>query len=94
MRQNRGVAELKTVIPVWVLVALGTLLIGLFSPPDEYLVWLPVTLGVGIVVTFCVQLAIVRKEGLVNRVMASLGGSVVIVGVATGILAVLAAVGR
>ena len=82
--------ELKTVIPVWVLVIVGAVLIGLLAPPEQYLVWLPIALAGGILTTFCLQLAIVRKEGLVMRVIASLGGSVVILGLATAILGMVA----
>jgi hypothetical protein len=79
-----------SVIPVWVVVAIGALLIGLLSPPQHYLTWLPIALAGGTFITFCVQLAMVQKEGLVDRVMASLGGSVIILVIATAILAPLA----
>ncbi|MCU1403677.1 MAG: hypothetical protein JWM70_2001 [Microbacteriaceae bacterium] len=79
-----------SVIPVWVVVAIGALLIGLLSPPQHYLTWLPIALAGGTFITFCVQLALVQKEGLVDRVMASLGGSVIILVIATAILAPLA----
>ena len=42
-----------------------------------------------VLLTFCIQLAIVQKEGLVDRMMACLGGSVVILGIATLVLGVL-----
>ena len=88
--QDWGVAQLKTVIPVWVLVTVCAVLIGLLSPVDEYLTWLAIALVAGILLTFCLQLAIVRKQGLVTRVMVSLGGSVVILGLATAILSLIA----
>lgn len=90
MGQDWGVAQLKTVIPVWVLVTVCAVLIGLLSPVDEYLTWLAIALAAGILLTFCLQLAIVRKQGLVTRVMVSLGGSVVILGLATAILSIIA----
>ena len=81
---------LRTVLPVWALVLLGAILIAVFAPADEYLTWLPIALGVGVLVTFSIQLALLRKEGLVTRVMVSLGGSVVILAVATAILGTVA----
>ncbi|WP_349897760.1 hypothetical protein [Parafrigoribacterium soli] len=75
-----------TVIPVWLLTAVGALLVGLFSRPGEYLTWLPMVLAGAIFLTFCVQLAAVQKEGLVNRMTASLVGSVVVLAAATVIL--------
>jgi hypothetical protein len=84
------VRELKTVIPVWVLVIVGAVLTGVYSPVDQYPTWLSIVLVAGILATFCLQLAIVRKEGLVTRVIASLGGSVVILGLTTAILSIVA----
>ena len=80
----------RSVIPVWVLVAAGAVLVGLFVPrPDAY-GWLVLVLFGGVLVTFVVQLGLDEKQGLVNRVMASLGGSVVILALATATYALLA----
>lgn len=76
---------LKSVIPVWVLVAISAVVIGMVSPPKEYLVWLPIALAAGIVMSFCIQLALPRKEGLVDRMMASATGSVLLLAIATAI---------
>jgi hypothetical protein len=81
---------LRTALPVWVLVVVGVVLVGLLAVPAEYLTWLPIVLGAGLLLTFSIQLAIVRREGLVTRVMVSVGGSVVIVFLATVILGLLA----
>jgi hypothetical protein len=75
-----------SVIPVWVLVACGALLTGLLSQPDYYFTWLPIVLAAATLLSFCIQLALVQKEGLVNRMMASLGGSLVILAAASAIL--------
>jgi len=77
---------LKSAIPVWVLVALAAVLIGLLSPRDQYLIWLPIALAASVVLSFCIQLALQRKEGLVDRTMASTGGSLLLLVAATGIL--------
>lgn len=74
-----------TVIPVWLGAAVGALLIGLLSSPGYYLTWLPIVLAGAIFLTFCIQLAVVQKEGLVNRMTASLVGAVVILAAATAI---------
>lgn len=83
---------LRTALPVWVLVVVGAVLVGLLAVPAEYLTWLPMVLGGAVLVTFSIQLAIVRRDGLVTRVMVSVGGSVVILMLATAVLGVLAAV--
>lgn len=81
--------QLMTVIPVWVLVAVGALLVLLLSPQHHYFTWLPIVLGGATFLTFCIQLAIVRKEGFVDRIMASLGGSIVILIGATVVLGLI-----
>jgi hypothetical protein len=81
---------LRTALPVWVLVVAGAVLVGLLATPAEYLTWLPIVLGAAVLLTFSIQLAIVHREGLVTRVMVSVGGSVVILFLATVILGVVA----
>ena len=83
--------ELKagTVLPVWALTVLGAVVIGIASPQDEYFVWLSVALAAAVVVTFAVQLSTLTKDGFVDRVMASVGGAVLILAIATGVLALL-----
>ena len=80
---------LTSVVPVWSLAFVGSVLIGLLAAPTRYLDWLPLVLAADVLLTFCIQLAIVQKEGLVDRMMACLGGSVVILGIATLVLGVL-----
>jgi hypothetical protein len=81
---------LRTALPVWVLVVVGAILVGLLAVPSDYLTWLPIVLGAAVLLTFSIQLAIVRREGLVTRVMISMGGSVVILVLATALLGVVA----
>lgn len=81
---------LRSVVPVWVLVFIGTCAVAVFAPPTEWLRWLPMILVAGTLLTFCTQLALVQKEGFVNRVAASLGGAVAILALATAIFALLA----
>ncbi|MHC5797568.1 hypothetical protein ACVXZ4_15575 [Lacisediminihabitans sp. FW035] len=80
---------LTSVVPVWSVAVVGSVLIGLLAPPTQYLDWLPFVLAADVLLTFCIQLAIVQKEGLVDRMMACLGGSVVILGIATLVLGIL-----
>ncbi len=78
-----------SIVSVWVLTAAGAIVVGIVSPRDQYFTWIPIVLAGAIILTFCIQLAIQRKEGFVSRVMASIVMSVVILAVATGILALL-----
>ncbi len=77
---------IASVVPVWVLALGGAIVVAVLAAPS--LTWLPIVLAVCVLVTFAVQLAVARKEGLVTRMIASIGGAVVIAGLATAILAV------
>ena len=82
--------SLRSVIPVWVIALGGAILVGVFAPRSSDtggpLAWLPIVLAGSVLVTMAIQLALQRKEGLVTRMMASLGGALVICAVASGIL--------
>jgi hypothetical protein len=80
--------SLRSVIPVWVLALLGAVAVGAFAP-SRSLTWIPIVLAASVLLTMAIQLALQRKEGLVTRMMASLGGALVICAVATGILAIV-----
>ncbi|WP_157412055.1 hypothetical protein [Agreia sp. Leaf283] len=81
---------MKSVVPVWLVAVIGAVAVAALADPRNYLVFLPVVLGVCTLLTFGIQLGIRRKEGYVNRVTASATGAVVVLAVATIILAPLA----
>jgi len=89
--------SLRSVIPVWVVALAGAVAVGVFAPHGTgtgtgtaaSLTWLPIVLAGSVLVTMAIQLALQRKEGLVIRMMASLGGALVICALASGILALL-----
>lgn len=83
--------ELKagTVLPVWAAAVVAALIIGVVSPADQYFTWIYVSLAVAVIVTFAVQLSTLTKVGFVDRVMASVGGAALILGIATGVLALV-----
>jgi len=80
--------SLRSVIPVWVVALLGVVAVGAFAA-SRSLTWIPIVLAASVLLTMAIQLALQRKEGLVTRMMASLGGALVICAVATGILALV-----
>lgn len=81
--------SLYTVTPVWVLLAVASGIILFLVRPGDHLLWFSVSLAAATILTFCIQLGLDRKEGLVNRVMASLGGSIIVLAIATGVSALL-----
>lgn len=78
-----------SIITVWVLTTLGGILVATLAPRDEYFTWVPIVLAAAVILTFCIQLAIQRKEGFVARVMASIGVSVLILAILTGVLSIV-----
>jgi hypothetical protein len=78
--------QLTSILPVWAIAIIGAVLIGVISAPEDYLSWLPIVFAATIISAFVIQLAIRRKDGFVVRVMASTGGALVILGVATAVL--------
>jgi hypothetical protein len=81
--------QLTSILPVWALAIIGAVLIAVISTPADYLTWVPTVFAAAIISAFVIQLAIRRKEGFVVRVMASTGGALVILGIATAILLAL-----
>jgi len=81
--------KLASVVPVWVLAVIGSILVALFSPQDEYFTWLQIVFAFATIATFCIQVFAPSKEGLVLRMFASLGGAVLILALATGILGLI-----
>lgn len=82
--------QLRSVIPVWLVALAGAIAVGVLVPPHSGTgtanTWLPIVLAACVLVTFAIQLALQRKDGLVTRMMASLGGALVILALATAIL--------
>lgn len=81
--------KLASITPVWLLVVVASVLVGALTPGFEFFTWLPIVLATSVVLTFCVQLGIQRKEGFNGRLALSSTGSLVIVAVAAAILLAL-----
>ncbi len=78
--------KLASIIPIWLLVIAASVAVALVSPGFEFFTWLPIVLAAAVILTFCVQLGIRRKEGFNGRLALSTGGALVIVAVAAAIL--------
>ena len=81
--------QLGSVLPVWVLSIVGAVIVGVVVPHDDHLTWIGIVLAAAVIVTFAIQLALQRTDGFVMRAMASIGVSVVILAIATGVLALV-----
>ena len=76
-------------LPVWIGVVIGAVLIAIFADGDAHLDFVTILLAGSIIATFCMQLALVQKEGFVMRIMATVGGSIVILVGATVVLSLI-----
>ncbi|WP_348788555.1 hypothetical protein [Leifsonia sp. NPDC080035] len=82
---SRG-AVYGSVGAVWVIALVLGVLIGTLSHPAQYASWLSLALGVCVIASFGAQLATQQKDGFVNRLAATLTGTLVILGVIGAIL--------
>jgi hypothetical protein len=73
---------------VWIASLAGAVLVGVFAG-NAFPTWIPVVAAGAVLLTFVIQLSLQRKEGLVNRMIASIGGSVAILAAATVALILL-----
>jgi hypothetical protein len=82
-------SRLSSIVPVWLAVIVGIVLIAILAEPAGYYRWLGLTLAGAVLITCIVQLALPSKEGLVVRMLLSIGGSVILLAIATAVLALL-----
>ncbi len=77
--------QLASIVPVWVLSVVAAVLVAVLVATDAA-TWLAIALAASVIVAFAIQLAIQKKEGFVLRVMASVTGAVIVLGVTTAVL--------
>ncbi|HWM33592.1 MAG TPA: hypothetical protein VNR36_05080 [Pseudolysinimonas sp.] len=78
----------RTILPVWLTTLVLAIGVGVLAGA-AYLTWLPLVLAFIVLLTFAIQLILSRKEQLVTRMIFSIGGALVILAVATGVLGML-----
>lgn len=78
-----------TVLPVWLLSLAGAIVVGVTSRGEGFFTWIGVVLAIAVIATFAIQIGTGRSDGFVARAMASIGVSLVILAVASGILAIV-----
>jgi len=78
----------RSVPPVWLVALAGGVAVGVFAGV-AFLTWIPVVAAGAVLLTFVIQLSLQRKEGLVNRIIASVGGVLVVLAVTTVVLILL-----
>ncbi len=68
------------IVSVWIAAAVIAVVVGGFAPEDARDVWMPVGLGVCLILAFVVQLSIGRSRGFIQRVAISVLGSMLVMG--------------
>lgn len=81
--------QFASVLPVWLGAVAAAVIIGLVSVADERVTWIAIAFAGAVIVTFAIQLGIQRKDGFVVRAMASIGGALMVLAIATGIFALV-----
>jgi hypothetical protein len=76
-----------SIVVVWIAAVVCTITIALVATPQNYAPWLSLSLAICIVGSLCVQLATQEKRGFVDRLIGSIVGSIVVLAIASLILA-------
>ena len=89
VRHNRDVNwHWKTIATVWLLAIVGAVLTAFLATQASAISWIGLTLAVCTLVTLGLQIATRTKEGYVKRVTVSITGALVILVVATFVVAI------
>ena len=83
---------LINVVPVWLVTALGVILVGIFVSVDERVFSMVAVLGASVLFAFILQVVAYRSEGLVSRLSLAITGSVLLTAAAAVVFQVLSVV--
>jgi hypothetical protein len=83
---------LINVVPVWLVTALGVILVGIFVSVDERVFSMVAVLATSLLIAFILQVVAYRSEGLVSRLSLAITGSVVLTAGAAVVFQVLSVV--
>lgn len=80
------------VVPVWVVTALGVVLVGVGIDAENRVASMVAVLGASLVMAFILQVVAYRSEGLVRRLSLAITGSALLTGAAAVVFQVLTVV--
>lgn len=80
------------VAPVWVVTALGVILVGLFVSVDERVFSMVAVLAASVLFAFVLQVVAYRQGGLVSRLSLAITGSVLLTAAAAVVFQVISVV--
>lgn len=73
-------SAVRSIAAAWVLAAAIALGIGIIVPFDAQAAWMAMGMGIVVIASFAIQLAHGRPTGFIERVAASVLGSMVVMG--------------
>ena len=82
----------SNIVPVWVVTALGVVLVGLFVGVDHRVSSMVAVLATSILMAFVLQVVAYQSGGLVGRLSLALTGSVLLTALAAVVFQVLSVV--
>ena len=82
----------SNVVPVWVVTALGVVVVALVVSVDNRVASMVAVLATSLLVAFILQVVAYQSEGLVSRLSLAVTGSVLITALATVVFQVLSVV--
>ena len=83
---------LSNVVPVWVVTAVGVVVVGLSVDVNQRVASMVAVLAASLVMAFVVQVVAYTKEGLVSRLSLAITGSVLLTAAAAMVFQVLTVV--
>lgn len=83
---------LSNVVPVWVVTALGVVVVALVVSVDNRVASMVAVLATSLLVAFILQVVAYQSEGLVSRLSLAVTGSVLLTALATVVFQVLSVV--
>jgi hypothetical protein len=83
---------LVNVVPVWLVTALGVILVGIFVSVDERVFSMVAVLAGSLLFAFTLQVVAYRSDGLVSRLSLAVTGSVLLTSGAAVVFQVLSVV--
>tara|TARA_B110000977_G_scaffold162713_1_gene208326 strand:- start:869 stop:1135 length:267 start_codon:yes stop_codon:yes gene_type:complete len=83
---------LSNVVPVWIVTALGVVVVGLVVSVDNRVASMVAVLAISLLMAFILQVVAYQSEGLVSRLSLAVTGSVLLTALATVVFQVLSVV--
>jgi len=83
---------MSNVVPVWVVTAVGVVVVGFVVDVDGRVASMVAVLAASLLMAFIVQVVVYHREGLVSRLSLAITGSVLLTAVAAVVFQVLSVV--